>query len=93
MSSLQRKLRRKKEKDSKKDLEEKVGLFDKIPDKCSMCEASFDKKNKEQVMSWHVAVREREKAVNLYCPTCWDGALNTIKELQKAIKERSDAEI
>ena len=93
MGSLHRKLKRKREKESQKDLKEKIGLFDKIPNKCNMCDASFDKNNKEQVMSWHVAVREREKTVNLYCPTCWAGALNTIKELQEAIKEKGDAEV
>ena len=87
MSSLSRKLKRKQKKEAEKDLSEKIGLFDKIPDKCSMCQSDFDKKNKEQVQSWRVAVREKESLVNLYCPDCWDNALNMIKEIQESMEK------
>lgn len=86
MSNAQRKLKRKKQKDSQRDLKEKIGLFDKIPNKCTMCEADFDKSDKEQVQSWRVAVREREGLVNLYCPDCWDNAVSMVKDIQEAIK-------
>jgi len=59
MSSASRKLQRKKKKEANKDLKEKVALFGKIPDQCTMCEKDFDKKDKKQVQSWRVAFREK----------------------------------
>ena len=35
-----------------------------------ICSVPFDRSNKEQVMSWSVVVREKEKVVRVYCPTC-----------------------
>ena len=59
--------------------EQKLGLFDKIPKHCLTCNKDFDKKNKEMVMSWNVVVREKEGKVRLYCPTCWDKAIEFTK--------------
>jgi len=56
------------------EVEEKLGLFDKIPKECLTCFKPFDKKNKEMVMSWSVVVREAEGVVRLYCPDCWKKA-------------------
>ncbi len=61
-------------------MEQKLGLFDKIPEKCLTGNKAFDKKNKEMVMSWNVVVREKEGIVRLYCPTCWDKAIEFTKQ-------------
>ena len=74
MGSMSRKIKRNKEKKAKKELATKVALFGKLGDACMTCEKPFDKNNKEQVMSWSVVVREKEKVVRLYCPDCWDTA-------------------
>jgi len=87
MSSASRKLQRKKKKEANKDLKEKVALFGKIPDQCTMCEKDFDKKDKKQVQSWRVAVREKEQRVNLYCDECWQDANDMLKDLQKQMEE------
>tara|TARA_R110000744_G_scaffold224716_1_gene343229 strand:- start:17 stop:271 length:255 start_codon:yes stop_codon:yes gene_type:complete len=63
-----------------RELSRKVGLFDKIPDRCLTCNTNFDKKDKEMVMTWYVVVREKEGKVNLYCPECWDKAERIIEE-------------
>ena len=63
MSSIKRKIKRKKKKEAEKDLKEKMGLFDKMPNECTMCDRPFNKKDREQVNSWRVAVREREEKV------------------------------
>lgn len=81
MSSAKRKIKRRKKKEAQKDLKEKIGLFGKMPNECTMCDRPFDKKNKEQVNSWRVAVREREEKVNLYCPKCWDYANDILKKV------------
>ena len=80
MGSLKRKMARNKAKQAKKDLKQKVGLFDKLEDECLVCEKPFDKKSKEDVTSWFVTVREEQGVVNLYCPECWDAAQKVIEE-------------
>ena len=87
---MNRKQRRERERMIKKagkkgsDMEQKLGLFEKIPKNCLTCNKEFDKKNKEMVMSWNVVVREKEGKVRLYCPTCWNKAIEFTKNtLQK----------
>ena len=80
MSNLSKKIQRKKIKESKKELQKKVGLFSKLENNCLVCQKDFDKKNKEMVMSWSVVVKE--DAVRLYCPTCWDRAKKLIEEIK-----------
>jgi uncharacterized protein with PIN domain len=72
-------------KDGNEDVAEKVALFGKLGDECLVCNKPFDKKDKEMVMSWNVVVREVEEKVNLYCPECWSGALELLKEIKNDI--------
>jgi|TARA_R110000824_G_scaffold233821_1_gene422162 hypothetical protein len=90
MGSLERKLQRNKEKQSKKDMKQKMGLFDKLEDECLACQEPFDKKSKEQAKSWFVAVREQEGKVNLYCPECWEKAQKIIKEFGERFHEKQN---
>jgi len=91
--SLERKLHRKQTNKSKKKAEKelavKVALFDKLPDKCLTCEAPYDKTNKEMVTTWSVVVRQEEELVRLYCPTCWEKALQIIEDFKKHIEEKN----
>ncbi len=80
MSSLSKKIRREKEKEAKKELQKKVGLFNKLPDHCLACQKDFDKKNKKMVMTWNVVVRSDTEIVRLYCPECWSTAKKVVKE-------------
>jgi len=66
-------------KDGNKELSEKFFLFEQMPDECSACIKPFDKKDKEMVKSWNVVVREKENIVRLYCPDCWQKAINVIQ--------------
>jgi len=83
MASMERKLRRKKKKAAEKDMAEKIGLFDKIPQECNACETPFDKTSKEMVSTWRVVVREKEEIVRLYCPSCWDTATKILKDVEQ----------
>lgn len=89
--SIERKLRRAQAKKSKKNAEKemaaKVALFGKIPNKCLTCEKPFDKMDREQVKTWSVVVRQQEDKVNLYCPSCWEMAVNLIKEVEERRKD------
>ena len=82
---MNREQRRAAAKQSKKDgnveLEEKVALFGSLPEECMVCEAEFDKKNKEMVQSWSVVVHDRKGQVRLYCPECWDQAVQLVEEV------------
>lgn len=69
-------MNRKQKRESKKQaklnekLSENIFLFDKLPNKCDVCAASFDKKNKEMAITWKVVVKEEQKLVRLFCPEC-----------------------
>ena len=90
--SLERKLRRKKAQQAKKNAEQevatKVALFGKLGDKCLTCEKRFDKMNKEQVMTWSVVVRDEEETVRLYCPTCWDKAVEIVQNFKEHLENK-----
>ena len=90
---MNRKQRRDAAKQAKKqgnsELHEKISLFGKMPDHCMICYKDFDKKDREQVMSWNVVVREKENRVNLYCPQCWEKSLKFIEEVQEALSEKN----
>ena len=88
--SVARKFRRAKKKRAEKDMQTKLGLFDKLPDHCLTCFTPYDKMNKEQVKTWNVVVREKEGRVNLYCPDCWKKATNLVKEIGKELNEKTD---
>ena len=92
MSSLKRKLSRRKgnkaKKLAEKEMATKISLFGHLPDKCLTCEKAFDKTNKEQVTTWNVVVREQKEVVRLYCPNCWNIAMDLIKKAQELVEEK-----
>jgi uncharacterized protein with PIN domain len=72
-NNLKRKLQRKASKDLKKsttkELQNKLkSIF--LPDACSLCNKTFDKKSREMAMNWMVVAKDDKKA--LVCPSCWD---------------------
>jgi len=91
--SLERKLRRKKAHQAKKNAEQematKVTLFGKLGDKCLTCEKRFDKMNEEQVKSWNVVVRQEEGVVRLYCPSCWNNAVEIMENFKKHLENKN----
>ena len=93
---MNRKQRRARQRTLKKvgkqgsEMEQKLGLFDKLPENCLTCHKEFDKKDKEMVMTWNVIVREKEGKVRLYCPTCWDKAIKFAKEIHNYGEKEDD---
>ena len=75
----ERKIKRRKklaeEKKAKGDMSKRVGLFLKVPNKCSSCDLRFDRKSKEMVRTWRVSVLEEEEIVVLHCPSCWESLM------------------
>lgn len=68
-------------------------MFDRLPEFCLTCNAPFDKKNKQQVQSWFVVVKNEEKKVRLYCPECWKMAQDIAKdyfERQENVSENTN---
>ena len=90
MSSKLRNIKRKKGKKIKKDIEEKMFMFNKLGDSCETCEKPFDKKDKEQVSTWNVVVKEEEGVVRLYCPECWNKAVEIIQDFRSRVEARND---
>ena len=87
MGSLSRKIKRtaekKRAKELKEDMAEKLGMFDRLPDECGRCEKTFDKTNRDMVKLWNVVVRSEKESVGLYCPECWDTATRLIKQIEE----------
>ena len=84
MNRKQRRQLKKKKKKSKvvsNDVETKLGLFELIPDSCMICKKQFDKKDREMVTTWNVVVREKQKKVSIYCPSCWKKAQDLLSDL------------
>ena len=71
MSSADKKLLRKKEKDMQKEAAKKVGLFNMIPEECNVCKTPLDRKSKEMAQTWFVSVYEEDNVLDLFCPDCW----------------------
>ena len=68
---MNRKQRREAPKQDKETLmNEKLSLFGMMGNKCTGCEAAYDKKNKEHVTTWTVMVYNESQTVKLFCPTC-----------------------
>ena len=67
---MNRAQRRKLGVKKRSELDKKVGIFEKLPSKCTNCDKPYDKKSKKMAMTWSVVVREQEEKVNLYCPVC-----------------------
>ena len=88
MGSLERKLKRNQDKESRKaekKIATKIAQFGKLPDNCLTCEKEFDKKNKEMVTSWYIV--QSAENVRLYCPACWESAQKLVKEYMEEKSE------
>ena len=92
--SQKRKIKRRQQQLAKrrlqKEMTQKMGMFDRLPNECNACEEPFDKQDRQMVSTWNVVVREGEAIVRLYCPTCWDKAKNIIKEFNNANTRDTD---
>ena len=84
MNRAQRRAAAKRNKKNENpELQEKMTLFGKLPDECQACLEPFDKKDKNQVMSWSVVVRNDTEQVRLYCPDCWSKAKAVVEAYEK----------
>lgn len=81
---------RRARKEGNPELEEKITLFGKLPNECMVCEAPFDKGNKQMVQSWNVVVHDRKEQVRLYCPSCWGQAVKLVEEVMHDFGERTE---
>ena len=53
-------------------IDKKLSGFKKIPDKCSVCDKTFDKTDRSQVFSWMLQVDEEREVYDLFCPPCYE---------------------
>ena len=87
MGSLARKMRRKRArkfaKQFTKQLKKQMKMMGSMPDECLACKKAFDRKSKEHADTWKVVVRKKTEQTNLYCPECWDTAMEMIKEMEE----------
>jgi hypothetical protein len=77
--SIKRRQKKAKLKATKKELNEKMGLFNLMSEVCLVCETPFDKTDKKMVSEWYMVVRQSPNpSMNLYCPACWQTAADNI---------------
>lgn len=88
MGKFSKKIKRDRSKQAEKDLAQKVNMFDRLPDSCTACSKPFDKLDREMVMSWNVVVKDQDKQVNLYCPSCWNKANEILEDFKKKLIEK-----
>jgi hypothetical protein len=69
-TNMNRKQRRTLNKMMGKETASMLQLMLNIPDKCMSCEKPFDRKDKEMVTTWQVAVFNEQRRVELRCPEC-----------------------
>jgi hypothetical protein len=81
---------KKTHKQTQRDLKEKMNMFDHLPENCLTCLEPFDKRNREQVQSWFVVVKNEEQKVRLYCPVCWQKAKDIVEDFRKRVEERNE---
>jgi len=74
------------------DLAEKMGIYAHLPDYCLMCEAPFDKTDREMLSSWNVVVREKEGIVRLYCPDCWTAACQVVEQYEQEVRDENNSQ-
>jgi len=80
MANLARKFRRQKKKKLAKEVGIRMSLFNKLPTQCNLCPEPFDKTDREMVRSWHVVSYDKEGQVHLFCPPCWQGAIEGLQD-------------
>jgi hypothetical protein len=89
MGSFERKFKRKQKREEQKAFEDGIDMMvDKIPEECNACLSPFDRTNPDQLSTWRIVVRKKQKKVNLYCPPCWDGAVEMVKDIEKDLKNK-----
>ena len=82
----QKKIKRAKKKKKEKaqaqeaqiKLKKQMGMFDRLPEVCSTCEADFPK-TREAHMSWRVVVKTEKEKVWLFCPDCQEKAKDLVE--------------
>ena len=89
MTNAARKIKRKKKREAQKELSDKISGILNVPDQCSMCDAEFDKTDREMVSTWRVVVRKQKGKTRLYCPPCWDMGQEMVKEFMKGKEDVS----
>ena len=83
----------KSHKEKKKDLNQKLNMFDRLPDHCLTCNSPYDKKDRQQAQTWFVVVRNAEQKVHLYCPECWQKAQDIAKDFFERKVEENVSEV
>ena len=80
MNRAQRRAQKKKMSKDEQKISDKIFLFNQLPDKCNVCEKTFDKQDKAMVQSWSVVVRDKKGTVSLFCPECIEKTQTFIEE-------------
>lgn len=78
--SFLKKMKRNKKKEADKEFEKAVNMYTNLPKQCNMCQEPFDKNDKDMLKTWQLTVKKAIGETNLYCPKCWNMAIEAVKE-------------
>lgn len=83
----------KNKKKADKEFEDTMDMYTNLPKSCLVCQKKFDKTDKEMVKTWTMTVKKKKSEVNLYCPECWNMAMDAVKDgFAAAVGEKGDAD-
>jgi ribosome-associated translation inhibitor RaiA len=77
---IRRHIEKKVGKKASNNFAQKISQFERLPEQCTTCQNSFDKKNKDMVQSWQVVVRQ--ETIRLFCPECIEKVYEAIKQVE-----------
>lgn len=81
----------KKKKEADKEFEDAMNMYTNLPKCCLVCQKDFDKDDKQMVKTWNMTVKKKESEVNLYCPDCWNMAMDAVKQgFNAAVEEKGE---
>jgi|TARA_R110000824_G_scaffold51952_3_gene144458 hypothetical protein len=80
--------RKRRSGDAEQAMADQVQLFGKLPEQCSACQKSFDKKDRDMVFLWSVVVKQ--ETVRLFCPDCIEKTKEVLKSYEQETQTDTD---
>jgi hypothetical protein len=62
------------------EIQEKLEILNSLKEECFVCQIPFDKTDMKMLDSWIIVVNKTSAdGTRLYCPKCWEGAMELVK--------------
>ena len=62
------------------EIQEKLEILNSLKEECFVCQIPFDKTDMQMLDSWIIVVNKAlSVGTRLYCPECWEEAMEFVK--------------